>query len=107
MKTMTCKQLGRACEETFSAATFEEMAGLSKEHGKEMFKKNDAVQLEAMRAMQLLMETPNTMQDWFEEKNRHSMHFQKINTNQATKSFELLNDTNPFQNQGSVLLRWA
>ena len=68
MKTMTCKQLGGACEETFSAATFEEMAGLSKELGKEMFKKNDAAHLEAMRAMQLLMETPNAMQDWFKEK---------------------------------------
>ena len=68
MKTMTCKQLGGACEETFSAATFEEMAGHSKEHGKEMFKKNDAAHLEAMRAMQLLMETPNAMQDWFKEK---------------------------------------
>ena len=65
MKTMTCKQLGGACEETFSAATFEEMAGHSKEHGKEMFKKNDAAHLEAMRATQLLMETPNAMQDWF------------------------------------------
>ena len=68
MKTMTCKQLGGACEQTFSAATFEEMAGLNKEHGKEMFKKNDAAHLEAMRAMQLLMETPNAMQDWFKEK---------------------------------------
>ena len=68
MKTMTCKQLGGACEQTFSAATFEEMAGLSKEHWKEMFKKNDAAHLEAMRAMQLLMETPNAMQDWFKEK---------------------------------------
>ena len=29
---MTCKQLGGACEQTFSTATFEEMAGLSKEH---------------------------------------------------------------------------
>ena len=68
MKTMSCKQLGGACEQTFSAATFEEMAGHSKEHGKEMFKKNDAAHLEAMRAMQLLMETPNAMQDWFKEK---------------------------------------
>ena len=33
-----------------------------------MFKKNDAAHLEAMRAMQLLMETPNAMQDWFKEK---------------------------------------
>jgi len=68
MKTMTCKQLGGACEHTFSAATFEEMAGLNKEHGKETFKKNDAAHLEAMRAMQLVMETPNAMQDWFKEK---------------------------------------
>ena len=65
---MTCKQLGGACDQTFRAATFEEMASLSKEHGKEMFKKNDAAHLEAMRAMQLLMETPNAMQDLFEEK---------------------------------------
>ena len=68
MKTMTCKQLGGACDQTFRAATFEEMASLSNEHGKEMFKKNDHAHLEAMRAMQLLMETPNAMQDWFEEK---------------------------------------
>ena len=68
MKTMTCKQLGGACDQTFRAATFEEMASLRKEHGKEIFMKNDAAHLEAMRAMQLLMETPNAMQDWFEEK---------------------------------------
>jgi hypothetical protein len=68
MKTMTCKQLGGACDQTFRAATFEEMASLSNEHGKEMFKKNDDAHLEAMRAMQLLIETPNAMQDWFEEK---------------------------------------
>ncbi|MDB9835559.1 DUF1059 domain-containing protein [Flavobacteriaceae bacterium] len=68
MKTMTCKQLGGACDRTFRAATFEEMASLSKDHGKEMFKKNDAAHLEAMRSMQLLMDTPNAMQDWFEEK---------------------------------------
>ncbi len=68
MKTMTCKQLGGACDQTFSAATFEEMAGLSKEHGKEMFKKNDAAHLVAMSAMQLLMDNPNALQDWFKEK---------------------------------------
>jgi predicted small metal-binding protein len=51
MKTMSCKQLGGACDQTFSANTFEEMASLSKEHGKEMFKKNDAAHLEAMRSM--------------------------------------------------------
>jgi len=70
MKTMSCKQLGGACEETLSANTFEEMASLSKEHGKEMFKKNDAAHLEAMRSMQKLMETPNAIQDWFQEKRK-------------------------------------
>ena len=70
MKTMSCKQLGGACDQTFSANTFEEMASLSKEHGKEMFEKNDAAHLEAMRSMQKLMETPNAMQDWFEEKRK-------------------------------------
>jgi hypothetical protein len=70
MKTMSCKQLGGACEETLSANTFEEMASLSKEYGKEMFKKNDAAHLEAMRSMQKLMETPNAIQDWFQEKRK-------------------------------------
>jgi len=70
MKTMSCKQLGGACDQTLSANTFEEMASLSKEHGKEMFKKNDAAHLEAMRSMQKLMETPNAIQDWFQEKRK-------------------------------------
>jgi len=67
MKTMTCKQLGGACDQTFSANTFEEVASLSKEHGEEMFKIN-AAHLETMRPIQLLMETPDATQDWFEEK---------------------------------------
>jgi hypothetical protein len=76
---MTSKQLGGACDQTSSANTFEEMASLSKEHGKEMFKINDAASLEAMRSMQLLMESPNAMEDWFKKRNRHSMRFPKIN----------------------------
>lgn len=36
MKTMTCKQLGGACDKEFSANTFEEIAELSKQHGMEM-----------------------------------------------------------------------
>jgi hypothetical protein len=68
MKTMTCKQLGGACDLNFSAATFEEMAALSKEHGKEMFMKNDAAHLEAMQSMQQLMAKPDAMQEWFAQK---------------------------------------
>ena len=36
MKTMTCNQLGGACNLEFRASTFEEMAGLSQQHGMEM-----------------------------------------------------------------------
>jgi len=48
MKTMTCKQMGGACDETFSAETFEEMAELSKQHGMEMFQKGDEAHLKIM-----------------------------------------------------------
>ena len=41
MKTMTCKQLGGACEEKFHADTFEEIAELSKNHALEMIEKKD------------------------------------------------------------------
>ena len=70
MKTMTCKQLGGACEQTFSAASFDEIAELSKQHGIEMFRQNDAAHLEAMNKMQELMQDPAAMQQWFEARKR-------------------------------------
>ena len=39
---MTCRQLGGACDLEFRAASFEEMAELSKQHGMEMAEKRDA-----------------------------------------------------------------
>ena len=48
MKTMTCRQLGGACDMEFHAETFEEMAELSRQHGMEMYKKGDPAHLEAM-----------------------------------------------------------
>ena len=57
MKTMTCKQLGGACDEAFTAATFEEIAELSKHHGMAMFQKADPAHLQAMEQM---MERPET-----------------------------------------------
>ena len=39
MKTMTCNQLGGACDKEFSANSFDEMAKMSKEHSMEMFQK--------------------------------------------------------------------
>ena len=41
MKTMSCKQLGGACDKLFSADTFDEIATMSQNHGKEMFEKGE------------------------------------------------------------------
>jgi len=70
MKTMTCKQLGGACDQEFHAGTFEEMAELSKNHGGEMFRKGDKTHLEAMHKMQELMQSPDAMQEWFDAKRK-------------------------------------
>jgi len=68
MKTMTCKQLGGACDKEFHANTFEEMAQISKAHGKEMYEKGDEAHLKAMQEMMELMKDPEAMKDWFESK---------------------------------------
>ncbi len=70
MKTMTCKQLGGACDLEFTAATFEEMAELSKQHGVEMFQKSDPDHLEAMNVMRELMSSPDAMGAWFASKRK-------------------------------------
>ena len=68
MKSMTCHQLGGACDVVFQAETFEEIAELSKQHGVEMYKIKDAAHIEAMGKMQDLMKAPELMQKWFAEK---------------------------------------
>ena len=68
MKTMTCKQLGGACDLAFTANTFEEIASMSKQHGMEMYKKGDEAHLKAMSEMQSLMQSPDAMKEWFENK---------------------------------------
>ncbi|GLR18088.1 hypothetical protein [Portibacter lacus] len=67
-KTMTCNQLGGACDLEFQAETFEEIAEMSKQHGMEMFQKKDEAHLKAMDEMQKLMQTPDKMQQWFMDK---------------------------------------
>jgi predicted small metal-binding protein len=68
MKTMTCRQLGGACDTEFHANSFEEIAEMSKQHGMEMFQKNDQAHLKAMSEMQELMKKPEAMAEWFESK---------------------------------------
>ncbi len=68
MKTMTCNQLGGACDMAFHANTFEELAHQSQVHGKELFEKQDVPHLEAMQKMAKLMQDPTAMKIWMDEK---------------------------------------
>jgi len=68
MKTMTCKQLGGACDKTFSAETFDEIVTMSKRHGMEMFEKNDKSHLDAMEEISVLMQDQSKMHEWFNQK---------------------------------------
>jgi hypothetical protein len=70
MKTMTCKQLGGACDKVFSANTFEEIAALSKKHGMEMFQMADKAHLDAMNEMQKKIKSPDAMNQWMASKKR-------------------------------------
>lgn len=74
---MTCKQLGGACDLTFSAETFEEIAEQSKKHGTEMFQKGDQAHLDAMNKMMALMQEPSKMQEWFEGKRKEFENLKK------------------------------
>ena len=70
MKTMSCRQLGGACDKEFRAETFETMAELSKQHGMEMLRAQDPAHLAAMQEMQALMRDPDAMRRWFDAKRR-------------------------------------
>jgi len=70
MKTMTCKQLGGACDKKFQANSFDEIAELSKEHGMDMYQKQDVEHLKAMGKMNELMKHPEALQAWFDAKKK-------------------------------------
>ena len=70
MKTMTCKQLGGACDKEFRANTFEEIGEMSKKHAMDMFQNGDKPHLKAMNEMQELMKSPEAMKAWFENKRK-------------------------------------
>lgn len=63
MKSMTCNQLGGACEEVFSGETFDNVAAQSQQHGKEMFGANDGPHMAAIGQMMELM-SAGEMDSW-------------------------------------------
>lgn len=70
MKSMTCNELGGACDISFSANSFEEIQEQSKQHGMEMFQKQDKAHMAAMQKMRELMTSPDSeaMKNWMQEK---------------------------------------
>ncbi len=70
MKTMNCRQLGGACDKEFHANSFEDIAEMSKQHGMEMFQKGDDEHIKAMNEMKELMQKPEAMKEWFENKKK-------------------------------------
>ena len=68
MKSMTCKQLGGACDKVFTAATFDEIAKMSKDHGTEMYKLKDQPHMDAMSKMMDMMHNPKEMEQWMQSK---------------------------------------
>ena len=54
----------------FRADTFEEIAEMSKNHGMEMFQKDDEAHLQAMNKMRELMQSPEAMNEWMDERRK-------------------------------------
>ena len=70
MKTMTCKQLGGACDQTFTANTFDELAMMVSKHAREMVQQGDAAHVEAMHEMRSKMTSQDAMNSWMDEKRK-------------------------------------
>ena len=63
MKSMTCNQLGGACEQAFSGETFDDLAAQSQQRGKEMLGANDKPHMAAMGKLMELMKS-GEMDSW-------------------------------------------
>lgn len=67
---MTCKELGGACDQPFTAATFDEIAMMVSKHAREMVQQGDPAHIEAMNEMRKSMSSPEAMNAWMDEKRR-------------------------------------
>lgn len=68
MKTMTCNQLGGACDAEFHAESWDEMAEISRNHGMEMAQQGDEAHIRVMEEMRKGMNDPEAMKGWMEKK---------------------------------------
>lgn len=86
--SMTCKQLAGACDIEFHAETFEEMGEKSRKHAMEMAEMGDQAHIEKMEEMKSLMNKPEAMKEWFEEKQKE---FDVLSVDENTRYSDLRN----------------
>ena len=67
---MTCKELGGACNEKFTANTFDEIAMMVSKHAREKVQQDDAAHIEAMNEMRKNMSSLEAMNAWMDEKRK-------------------------------------
>jgi hypothetical protein len=70
MKVITCQQLGGACNKEFKGNTFEEIAEQSKSMVWKCTSKGIKLILRQCGKMKDLMQSPEAMKQWFEEKRK-------------------------------------
>ena len=68
MKTMTCDQLGGACQQTFSANGFDDIAKMVSMHAREKVQQGDLAHIKAMNEMRNNMTSPDAMKTWMDSK---------------------------------------
>lgn len=67
MKTISCRELGGACDLEFRGKDFEEVAAQSHQHGQEMQAIGDQPHLEAMAEMLKILES-GQVESWLRAK---------------------------------------
>lgn len=70
MKTMTCKQLGGACDQTFSGNSFDEIAMMVSKHARELVQQGDQAHIAAMNEMRASMTSQEAINAWMDEKRK-------------------------------------
>lgn len=60
--------MGGACEHTFRANTFDEIAMMVSKHAREMVQQGDAAHIAAMNEMRSKMTSPEAANAWMDEK---------------------------------------
>jgi hypothetical protein len=70
MKTMTCKELGGACSQTFTAETFDELAMMVSKHARDLVQQGDAAHIQAMNEVRKNMTSPEAINVWMDDKRK-------------------------------------